>query len=151
MTTRTLSMFKRLLLALSVCAAGGVAQAGTPAEAVDAFHKALRDGKRDAAIEMLTKDASVFETGYVEPMRDQYAGEHLKQDMEFAAKTKRNVLRRETQIDGNSAWVLSLTETIGDFGERHVELEGTETVILRLVGEDWKIAHIHWSAHPRGE
>src|SRR5690606_29848204 len=48
------------------------------AEAVDAFHAALRAGDRDAALAVLAEDALIFEAGGAERSRAEYASHHLE-------------------------------------------------------------------------
>lgn len=138
------ALLPALLFAVSAAAA-------TPAETVDAFHKALRTGDGRGALAYLARDVTVFEQGFAESSQEAYASTQLEDAAGFARQTERRVLRRESGQDAQSAWVLSMTLTTGQFGERALALEGTETVLLRREGEGWKIAHIHWSAHPRAD
>ncbi len=137
-----------LLAALMPLAAGAQAPT-TPSETVDAFHKAMRVGDGKAALAFMARDVNIYEQGYVETTREQYAANQLADANRFAKLTERRVMRRESGQDERSAWVLSTTLTTGEFEHRKIELEGTETMLLRREGEAWVIAHIHWSAHPR--
>lgn len=139
----------RWCAALLLSLAGSAAAAATPAETVDAFHKALRSGDGSGALAYLASDVSIFEQGFAESSQAQYARTQLADAAGFARQTERRVLRRESGQDTQNAWVLSITLTTGQFGERSLELEGTETMLLRRFGDGWKIWHIHWSAHPR--
>jgi ketosteroid isomerase-like protein len=143
-----------ILLCLLACGSGlalaaAPAEPRTPSETVDAFHKALRQGDGRGALEYLAGDVSIFEQGFAESSREDYAKAQLADAAEFARATERRVLRRESGQDTGSAWVLSMTLTTGQFGDRQLALEGAETMLLRRVGDAWKIAHIHWSAHPQ--
>ena len=133
-----------LLLGMSL---GAHAATLGPAATVDAFHLALhaQDGK--AAVALLAPEAVVFEQGFYEASRDDYEKSSLADDMKFAATTTREVQSREAIVNGDVAWVQSLTRTRGKFGESAVDLSGAETMILRRSGDAWKIVHIHWSAH----
>lgn len=142
-------MLKRLLLLLACWSSA--ASAATPAETVDAFHRALREGDGANALAYLDKNVSIFEQGFAESSRDDWARSQLKDAAEFARQTTRRILRRESGMDSNSAWVLSMTLTEGQFGDRKLALVGSETMLLRREGEGWLISHIHWSAHPSEE
>lgn len=135
-------------LLLSCCLLAPPAWSLSASETVDAFHKALRTGKVEAAVEYLGPEAVVFEQGFINPSRAEYVSTQLQQAADFASRTERQVIRREAWQDGNIAWVLSSTMTVGIFDGRKVELEGAETMVMRKDGEGWKITHIHWSAHP---
>ncbi|HSW14883.1 MAG TPA: nuclear transport factor 2 family protein [Solimonas sp.] len=121
-----------------------------PTETVDAFHAALVRGDRAAVLQQLTTDVIIYEQGFVERGRDAYAEGSLPNDATFAGMVKREVLAREAWEDGNVAWVLTRSAITGDFGEPNkLELENTETLLLRRTDLGWKITHIHRSAHPR--
>lgn len=121
-----------------------------PTEVVDTFHAALVKGDRKAVVEQLAADVVIFEQGFVEKGRDAYAEGSLPNDLTFAGMVKREVLSRDAWEDGNVAWVLTRAAVSGDFGEQKLELENTETLLLRRTDAGWKITHIHRSAHPRG-
>lgn len=137
----SLLLFALLLPALPATAA-------SPSETVDAFHKALRSNKPNEAMNYLGREAVIFEQGFISASPSEYAASELKQATEFATHTERRVIRREAWQDGNIAWVLSSTMTVGVFDGRRLDLEGAETMVLRKEGDGWKITHVHWSAHP---
>lgn len=120
----------------------------TPAAVADAFHRGLREADGRAALVFMARDVLVFEQGFSETGRDNYARNQLQEANRFAKSTQRRVLSRQSGIDGQSAWVITTTITTGKFEDRALSLEGTETMLLRLEQDDWKISHIHWSAHP---
>lgn len=117
-----------------------------PVATVDAFHAALTTGDREAALDLLADDLVVFESGWAERSRAEYAAEHLDADMEFSAATTREVLERSSGEAGEAAWVLTETRTAGTFRGRQVSSLGLETMILRREAEGWRIVHIHWSS-----
>jgi ketosteroid isomerase-like protein len=118
-----------------------------PAQIVEAYHKALGGSDPQAVLKFMANDADVFEQGFVDPARDDYAKASLARDMDFAAKTKREVQSQQSSADANLAWVETLTRTSGTYENGKVDLSGAETVILRKDGNDWKIVHVHRSAH----
>ncbi|MDB5969542.1 MAG: hypothetical protein JWQ90_1992 [Hydrocarboniphaga sp.] len=137
------------LLALTVISPARADAPTTPSDTVEAFHKALRQGDGKAALAFMARDITVFEQGFEETSRDSWGSKQLPDANQFAKQTERRVLRREASQDTNTACVISTTLTTGDFDGRKLELEGTETMLLRRDGDGWKIAHIHWSAHPK--
>lgn len=120
-----------------------------PAEVVDLFHQALKEGRTDQALLQMSPDAVVYETGYAERSRDHYASGHVQNDARFSSRTTSKLVRRETWAEGDTACVMSQYQVDGEFGGDKVALEQTETMVLRRNGNLWRIAHIHWSAHNR--
>lgn len=136
----------RLLLA-ALLALPSLSFAAGPEAAVDAFHAALAAGKGEAALELLHPAAVVFEEGYVERGRDEYARLHLQADLEFAAAVRREVTQREVKVQGDTAWVLSQFRAGGEFRGKPVRRIGVETMLLQREKDVWRIVHIHWSGH----
>lgn len=120
-----------------------------PERVVEAFHKALQENFQQGVIDQLAEDVLIFEQGYVERSREEYAGSHLHNDMKFAAATRRTVMGRDAMQDRDLAYVITQSITEGRFGDQDIALDNTETMVLRRDGPSWKITHIHWSAHPR--
>lgn len=120
-----------------------------PAGIVDEFHELLRQGKRAEVLALLADDAVVFETGYAGQSRDDYAQNHVSDDADFAGVTDYQVQHRQVLQEGDAAWVLTQATVQGIFGDQNVDLQQTETMVLRHRAEGWRIAHIHWSAHSR--
>lgn len=151
-------MNRVLMLCAALLAAGSATAAETPAPAeapggpaavVDAFHEAMRARNQQAMLDALAADVLVFEQGYLERSRAEYAGSHLHDDMEFASQTERRIVAREVLEYGDGASVLTLSMTDGKFGDKELSLQNTETMVLARSGGRWTITHIHWSAHPR--
>jgi ketosteroid isomerase-like protein len=138
------------VLFLAAGLAGGAAAAETaaagPADVVDAFHDALKDGDRRKALEQLAGEVRVFEQGRLDRSRTEYAREHLAEDIAFASTTRRTVAQREVKVHGEVAWVTSVNRARGHHRGRAVDFTTTETMVLDLAGDRWRIVHIHWSS-----
>jgi hypothetical protein len=147
---------KKLLLCLALAAplaamAAAPATDGGPAPVavVDAFHAALKSNDPSSALKLLSVSASIYEQGFVDQTRSDYAGAHITADAAFAAATEFQVLeRRILWLGDNAACVVSRTHTQGTFQGHPINLVGTETMVLQRSGGNWNIEHIHWSAHP---
>lgn len=137
---------RHTLFAIAISAASLQAFAATPLETVSAFHDALSKGQADAAAVFLSPAVQIFESGYVERSRDEYAGHHLPSDMAFAKATSQTVIRQNERIEGKIAIVTRETETKGKFKGAQVHAFGTETAVLEKQGEKWLITHVHWSS-----
>ena len=132
-------------------AAGSVAaEAAGAATAVDAFHAALKAGDTAAALALLAPDVMIFEEGYAERSRDEYASHHLGSDAAFAAASESMVERRSGWADGDIAWITSEGRTTGQFNNRPVDRLTTETMVLKRHADGWRIHHIHWSSRAPG-
>ena len=132
-------------------ASGPVAgEAAGAALAVDAFHAALKSGDTAAALALMAADVMIFEEGYVERSREEYASHHLASDAAFAAASESMVERRSGWADGDIAWVTSEGRTTGQFNNRPVDRLTTETMVLKRHPDGWRIHHIHWSSRAPG-
>ena len=134
-----------LLLAALLVPAAVLGQQEGPAQVVDAFHFALKSGKRDVALGFLVADALVFEEGRLNRTRSDYARRDLGRDIDFAATTKLTIMRRDTKTNGDVASVLSVNRIEGQYRDRPIDLIADETMLLRRTAGKWRIVHIHWS------
>lgn len=129
------------------------ANTSTAVGTVTAFHAALTSGNTTAALALLTDDALIYESGNVESSRAEYASHHLKADAAFSAAVKRTLISRSQGETGDAAWVLSVETVTGTYRDRAINSRSVETMLLRRIEGEWRIAHIHWSSadlKPRG-
>jgi ketosteroid isomerase-like protein len=120
-----------------------------PVAAVEAFHAALKGGDAAAALRLLSPAVTIYEQGFVDQTRSDYAGAHVAADSAFAQGTEYQLLeRRIIWLGDNAACVISRSHTSGSFQGHAINLVGTETMVLEHAGGAWVIDHIHWSAHP---
>ncbi len=137
---------KKILTFATFALIGMNALAASPSETVSSFHAAITAGDKAKALGMLSPTIMIYESGYVERSRDEYASHHLGGDMEFAKGVKRKVLKHSERIDGNMAIVMEETETTGAVKGKPVHAFGVETAVLEKKGDEWIIAHVHWSS-----
>ncbi|MCU6435068.1 nuclear transport factor 2 family protein [Undibacterium sp. Jales W-56] len=138
-------MFKIITLAL-LSALTGLSYASEPKETLAAFYAALATGDQAKASELLAPDVTVYESGYVERSRADYAGHHLPEDIAFAKTSTRKVLQHSERIDGSLAVIWEETETRATIKDKEVRILGTETALLQKSGDAWLITHVHWSS-----
>jgi len=136
----------RPVLASAMLAASASTLAASPKETMAAFHDALAAGDKAKALSLLAPEVAIYEAGYVERSRDEYASHHLNGDMEFAKASTRKMLKQTERIDGNMAVVWEETETAGVVRGLPARILGTGTVVLEKHGEGWAIVHVHWSS-----
>lgn len=122
------------------------AWAAGPREAVEAFHAALTSGDKAAAVALLSPEVLIFESGYVERSRTEYASHHLDGDIAFSKTASRKVLGQGERTDGKTAIVWQETETKGTSKGKEIHVMGTETAVLEKTGDKWSIVHVHWSS-----
>ena len=122
------------------------AWAAGPREAVEAFHAALTSGDKTAATALLSPEVLIFESGYVERSRAEYASHHLDGDIAFSKTASRKVLGQGERTDGKTAIVWQETETKGTSKGKEIHVMGTETAVLEKTGDKWSIVHVHWSS-----
>jgi ketosteroid isomerase-like protein len=139
---------KRLLtlsLALLLAACTGPAHE-EPRAVVEAFGQALAAGDAAKAQALLAPDVLIYEFGGQEASREEYAASHLKADMEFLKGATVTVLDRRDGVHGDVAVVTTRTRATGSYKDKPFDQLGTETMVLRRDGADWRITHIHWSS-----
>lgn len=135
-----------LVLGAVLFAASSASLAASPIETLAAFHDALATGDKAKALNLLSPGVAIYESGYVERSRDEYAHHHLGGDMEFAKNSTRKVLKQTERIDGNTAVVWEETETTGTSRGKPVHVLGTGTAVLEKKDGAWAIVHVHWSS-----
>lgn len=139
---------KLFSLFLIIAALSNASYADEPKQVLAAFHAALAAGDQTKASELLAPDITIYESGYVERSRAEYAGHHLPEDIAFAKTSTSKVLQSTQRIEGNLAVIWQETETTVNTKLKGKELRifGTETSVLQRAGDSWGIVHIHWSS-----
>jgi ketosteroid isomerase-like protein len=127
-------------------ASASLSHAASPLETLTAFHAALSAGDSAKAIALMAPDVTIYESGYVERSRAEYASHHLAGDIEFAKTVSRKVLKHTERIHGQVAMIYQETETTGTARGKPVHLFGTETTVMEKQGDTWAIVHVHWSS-----
>lgn len=120
--------------------------AADAAAAVDAFHAALKAGDTAGALGLMDPEVVIFEEGYAERSRDEYASHHLASDAAFSAETRSVQAWRSGRALGDAAWIITEGRTTGVFNGRLADRITIETMVLGRTAEGWRIRHIHWSS-----
>ena len=120
--------------------------ASEAAKVVDAFHAALAKQDTASAAALLSESALIFEAGYVERSKAEYASHHLGADAAYASVVPTSLVKRSGFADGDMAWIASETRTTGTYKDKPVDRLSTETMILKQEASGWRIVHIHWSS-----
>lgn len=117
-----------------------------PGAVSDALSAALAAGDAQAVKPLLDPAVLIFESGGVERSLAEYAAHHLGHDMKFMAAMSRERLSRQVFDLGEHAMVATRSRLRGQLPSGAVDLYSTETLLLRRLDEQWRIAHIHWSS-----
>jgi ketosteroid isomerase-like protein len=138
------------LLALAAVAPVVEAQSaeGEVVAVIEAFHAALAAGDSTAALSHLADDVTILESGGVED-KDHYRSGHLAGDMRFAQAVRRERGDVTVEVVGDVAWAHSTSVTQGRMGDREIDSQGAELVVLGRERGAWKIKAIHWSSRQR--
>ncbi len=115
---------------------------------IDAFHAALAAGDTATALSLLADDVTILESGGVED-KEHYRSGHLAGDMRFAQTVPRERGEVHVHIVGEVAWAWSTSVTQGRMGEREIDSQGAELMVLARAGGEWRISAVHWSSRAR--
>ena len=138
------------LLVVALPHAGGAQTTDQDAvvRVIDAFHSALARGDSTTALAQLAEDVAILESGGSETLQ-QYRSGHLHGDMRFAQAVARERGEVSVTVVGDVAWAHSTSVTTGRMGDREIDAQGVELMVLTRVGGRWLIRAIHWSSRPR--
>lgn len=114
--------------------------------AVDAFHAALARGDAAGAAALLDDNVRIFEQGWVERSRAEYAGHHLPSDIKFSQAVTSVRTARSGSVLGDLAYVASENRATGKFEGKDIDSISIETMVLKRTPTGWRIVHIHWSS-----
>lgn len=120
----------------------------TAAGVVDAFGEALKRGDAAMVERLLAPDVLIAEGGGAERSFEEYASHHMPADMEFSKSVETTIKDRRLLEGADMAAVVTSTQTHGAFRGKTVHHRSMETMVLRRIGGEWRIAHIHWSSAP---
>lgn len=115
---------------------------------VETFHTALASGDSTTALAQLAPDVTILESGGVETLQ-QYRSGHLVGDMRFAQAVSRERGEIHVTVMGNVAWAHSTNVTSGRMGDREINSQGAELMVLAREDGQWRIKAIHWSSRQR--
>jgi len=96
----------------------------------------------------LADDVTILESGGVET-KQQYRSGRLSGDIAFAQAVPREWGEIQVEVVDDVAWAWSTSVTQGRMGDREVNAQGAELMVLARDGGDWRIKAIHWSSRPR--
>ena len=144
--SKYLVLLAALVASSSVCfGADNNLDSTSVASAVETFHNALARGDGKAATQMLAADAVILESGELQT-RAEYESHHLAEDIRFAQTVRSTRSDVHVEIEGNTAWLTSLSRAQGSFEGKPINSSGVELIVLMRGESGWRIRAIHWSS-----
>jgi ketosteroid isomerase-like protein len=137
-----------LVLASPVMAQTASRDSASVAATIAEFHTALAGGDSSRALRLLAADVTVLEAGGIETLAD-YRSRHLAADIRFAQAVPSSRAAPRIVVQGDVAWAVSTSETVGSMDGRAINSVGAELMILSREGTGWRIRAIHWSSRRR--
>lgn len=111
----------------------------------DRFDAAISSGDEEAIRSVLHESVLIYEGGKVEASLEEYAAHHMKADMAYMAGIEKEIISRTVLEDNGIAVVTTQYRMRGSYGGNPVDRISLETLVMRDIGEGWKIVHVHWS------
>lgn len=124
---------------------------GSPVDAARLLLEALSSGDSAKVQALLDPKVLIFESGGAERSRAEYAAHHLGADMDFLKTVTYRLERQTGDAVGDLAWVASESRMTGTATDKPVNMQSTETLVLKKTSAGWKVVHVHWSSRPVGK
>ncbi len=115
---------------------------------VEQFHAAVAADDSTVAAGLLAAEAVILESGDQET-KEEYFSHHFHGDAAFLAATTREPATSQLRLAGDAAWIASISRVYGTFGDRDIDSNSAELMVLHRTPEGWRIAAIHWSSRSR--
>ncbi|MBO6585575.1 MAG: nuclear transport factor 2 family protein [Gracilimonas sp.] len=114
-------------------------------KALENFKTAIVENDSEAASNVMADDVLILEGSGMET-KEEYLSHHFHSDGKFLKAMDREILTQKISIEGNTAWVSTVSSMKGTYSEREIDLTSLELAVLKKAGSDWKITAIHWSS-----
>tara|TARA_R110000868_G_scaffold1211_4_gene9388 strand:+ start:9239 stop:9679 length:441 start_codon:yes stop_codon:yes gene_type:complete len=109
------------------------------------FEKAIVENDSKIASSLLHEDVTILE-GRGSETKEEYLSHHFHSDGKFLSAIERNELSQKINIEGNMAWVSTITSMKGTYSDRGIDLTSLELAVLKKENGNWKIVALHWSS-----
>ena len=107
---------------------------------------AIATGDINTLRSIIAPDVLIFESGGVESSLAEYEGHHMLADMAYMKAMRREVISQQVIDLGDSATVVTRSRVHGIYNDQEIDMNSTETLVMRQVNGQWKVIHIHWSS-----
>ncbi|MDA0671767.1 MAG: nuclear transport factor 2 family protein [Bacteroidetes bacterium] len=109
------------------------------------FKTAIITNDSEVASELLHDEVEILE-GRTKESKEQYLSHHFHSDGRFLSAIERVDLSQDIKIEGNVAWVSTITAMTGTYNYNEIDLTSLELAVLKKQENDWKIIALHWSS-----
>jgi ketosteroid isomerase-like protein len=116
--------------------------------ALDSFWGAVKRGDATEAMTHVAPEAVFLESGRLET-RAEYEKNHLPADIGFEKQVTGRRDRPRVTINGNTAWVIAMTDYEGTFEGSPISFISAQLAVLTHADGRWLIRSIHWSSQRR--
>jgi len=120
----------------------------SPVAVIDAFGAALKSGDAAMVERLLSPDVFIAESGGAERSFAQYQSHHMPADMAFTNAVEFTLKDRKTIEGADMTTIISNSQVHGEFQDAAIHSQSMETMVLKRIDGQWRIAHIHWSSAP---
>ena len=107
---------------------------------------AIAIGDVNALRSIIAPDVLIFESGGLESSLAEYEGHHMPADMAFMKAMHREVISQQVIDSSDAATVVTRSRVHGIYKDKEIDLNSTETLVMKKVNGQWKVVHIHWSS-----
>jgi ketosteroid isomerase-like protein len=149
LSLKNMKNMKNTLVLTTLLSLAPITFAHEPKEIVAIFHDALSKGDTAKVMNILAPNVIIYESGYVEHSRAEYAAHHLPEDIKFAQRSSLKVLNLAEKRTGDFSLVMEETETTAQQNNKQVKYFGTGSLLLEKINDEWLITHIHWSSRKK--
>lgn len=109
------------------------------------FKEAIIENDSESASRILHDDVIILE-GTNSEKKEEYLSHHFHSDGKFLSAVERSELSQKINIEGNIAWVSTISSMKGTYSEREIDLTSLELAVLKNENGNWKIVALHWSS-----
>ncbi len=127
------------------------AAAASPIDIAKALHEGLASGDVSKVKTLLDPGVLILESGGAERSWAEYAAHHLKADMDFLKTVTYKLQRQSGDTVGDLAWLATEARMTGTANRKPLDIQSTETLVLKKSAAGWRVVHVHWSSRAVGK
>ena len=109
------------------------------------FENAMIENDSESASNLLHDEVIIMEGDGTET-KEEYLSHHFHSDGRFLSAMNRELIAEKINIDGNIAWVSTITALKGTYSDRDIDMTSLELAVLKKENDSWKIVALHWSS-----
>lgn len=134
-----------LLLFAGTAVAQNSANEKAVLEALEQFHTSIVENDSEAASKVLHENVLILEGTGMETKKE-YLSHHFHSDGQFLSAMNRELITQEISVEGNTAWVSTVSSLKGTYSEKEMDITSLELAVLKKDSDMWRIVAVHWSS-----